>query len=72
MKITKKILENLIKEEVDKALLSEDMLDLIGTVEGALTQRGVRSAIMILADLLAKNSDHIIRLRNRIDELERK
>ena len=72
MKITKKILENLIKEEIEKALLSEDMLEIMPTVEGALTQGGVRSAIMTLADLLAKNSDHIIRLRNRIDELEGK
>ena len=72
MKITKKNLENLIKEEIEKALLSEDMLEIVPTVESALTDSGVRSAIMTLADLLAKNSDHIIRLRNRIDELERK
>ncbi len=72
MKITKKILENLIKEEVDKALLSEDMMKIMPTIEAIVADNRIKSAIITLADLLAKNSDHIIRLRNRIDELERK
>ena len=71
MKITKKILENLIREEINKALLSEakDVLNVQGRVKKAL-EESPEAAITTLADLLSMTVEHLIFASDQIDRLE--